>query len=296
MPSPSDRRARVARLTRTGLRERANLEQRSDRRARSLLDPLSPEQRERLVAAMREVERLLVATSVEIRPVDPECPDAAFCLAEYVTELNHRSSRPFDPNVGATAHPDEVRPPAGQFFVVYVHGEPMGCGAVKHHVGEPAEIKRMWIAPGARGLGLGRRLLETLEACARDGGAQLAHIETSGVLNEAWRTRLDRVGRGAPVQRRAVRRPLARKGIGADARGVNGDEPSNMNVARVRFLPLPSSSSSQRRPVADRHKSQSGSAGGGGSGNRGSLVRSHPRLGERCEGRFGNLSGRAKRE
>ena len=43
----------------------------------------------------------------------------------------------------------------------------------------------MWIAPQARGLGLGRRLLETLEGCARDGGARVAHIETSAVLTEA---------------------------------------------------------------------------------------------------------------
>jgi GNAT superfamily N-acetyltransferase len=43
----------------------------------------------------------------------------------------------------------------------------------------------MWIAPAARGLGLGRRLLETLEACAVAGGARVAHIETGGVLTEA---------------------------------------------------------------------------------------------------------------
>jgi len=49
----------------------------------------------------------------------------------------------------------------------------------------PAEIKRMWIARVARGLGLGRRLLETLEACATAGGARVAHIETSAVLTEA---------------------------------------------------------------------------------------------------------------
>ena len=43
----------------------------------------------------------------------------------------------------------------------------------------------MWVAPAARGLGLGRRLLEELEACARRGGARVARLETNGVLGEA---------------------------------------------------------------------------------------------------------------
>lgn len=180
-----DRRVRVARLTAAGRRERAALDRRSDELARSLLAPLSPAQRERLVAAMHTVERLLTAASVEIASIDPEHPDARYCLAEYVAELNRRSERGFDPSVGATAQPYEVRPPAGEFFVAYLHGEPVGCGAVKHHAGAPAEIKRMWIAPRVRGIGLGRRLLERLEACARGGGARVAHIETSAVLVEA---------------------------------------------------------------------------------------------------------------
>jgi DNA-binding MarR family transcriptional regulator/GNAT superfamily N-acetyltransferase len=183
--SGGDRRIRVARLTAAGRRERATLDERSDELAHSLLGPLSWQQRERLVAAMREVELLLIAASVEINHLDPEHPDARYCLAEYVAELNGRSTRGFDPLVGATALPHEVRPPAGQFFVAYLHGEAIGCGAVKHHDDGPAEIKRMWIAPQARGLGLGRRLLETLEACALAGGARVAHIETSAVLTEA---------------------------------------------------------------------------------------------------------------
>jgi DNA-binding MarR family transcriptional regulator/GNAT superfamily N-acetyltransferase len=183
--SGSDRRVRVARLTAAGRAERATLDERADEHARSLLAPLSSRQRERLVAAMRDVERLLTAASVEIRSVDPEHPDARYCLAEYVAELNRRSDRGFDPSVGATALPQEVRPPAGQFFVAYLHGEAIGCGAVKHHDGAPTEIKRMWIAPAARGLGLGRRLLEKLEACALASGARVAHIETSAVLTEA---------------------------------------------------------------------------------------------------------------
>ena len=122
---------------------------------------------------------------MQIAPVDPEHPDARYCLAEYVAELNRLSDRGFDPSVGATALPDEVRPPAGRFFVAYLHGEAIGCGAVKHNLGGPSEIKRMWISPAARGLGLGRRLLEVLEATAAETGAQVARIETSAVCTEA---------------------------------------------------------------------------------------------------------------
>jgi DNA-binding MarR family transcriptional regulator/GNAT superfamily N-acetyltransferase len=182
--SDADRRIRVAHLTAAGRAERVALGKRADKHARSLLAPLSSQQQARLVAAMHEVERLLTSASVEIQAVDPKHRDARYCLAEYVAELNQRSDRGFDPSVGATALPHEVRPPAGRFFVVYLHGEPIGCGAVKHHPSAPTEIKRLWIAPAARGLGLGRRLLEHLEACALASGARVARIETSAVLSE----------------------------------------------------------------------------------------------------------------
>ena len=56
---------------------------------------------------------------------------------------------------------------------------------MKHDADGPAEIKRIWIAPRIRGLGLGRRLLERLEACALAGGARVAHIGTTAILVEA---------------------------------------------------------------------------------------------------------------
>src|SRR3954462_2296976 len=91
--SVGDRRIRVAQLTAAGRAERAALDRRSDKHARSLLAPLNSQQRERLVAAMRDVERLLTSASVEITAVDPEHRDARYCLAEYVAELNQRSDR-----------------------------------------------------------------------------------------------------------------------------------------------------------------------------------------------------------
>src|SRR5918999_4633377 len=74
--SSLDRRVRTAQLTPAGLAEHAELDERSDELARSFLGPLSDRQRGRLVAAMRDVERLLTAAMVELTPVDPAHPDA----------------------------------------------------------------------------------------------------------------------------------------------------------------------------------------------------------------------------
>src|SRR3984885_10346601 len=63
-----DRRTRVARLTSSGRRERRALDRRADQAAESLLAPLDDAQRDRLVDAMREVERLLIGASVRIMP------------------------------------------------------------------------------------------------------------------------------------------------------------------------------------------------------------------------------------
>jgi DNA-binding MarR family transcriptional regulator len=185
VPSPADARVRIARLTPAGERERGVLDECSDDLARSILTPLDATQRERLVTAMRSVERLITASLVQTRIVDPEHPDAKRCLRAYVAELNRRSDTPFDPRNGSTAEPHEVRPPAGAFVVAYLSGEAIGCGAVKHRPGGPSDIKRMWVAESARGLGIGRRLLRELEQLVRESGAPAAQLETNATLVEA---------------------------------------------------------------------------------------------------------------
>jgi DNA-binding MarR family transcriptional regulator/GNAT superfamily N-acetyltransferase len=185
-PSDVDGRVRVARLTERGRMERAILDERSDELAAAILDPLDAAQRTELITAMRAVERLIATSLVESRQVDPESLDAQRCLRAYVAELNRRApERGFDPRTGATAEPHEVRPPNGAFVVLYLRGEAIGCGAVKHHPGDVTDIKRMWVAESTRGLGLGRRLLELLERLAREHGSRQARLETSDVLPEA---------------------------------------------------------------------------------------------------------------
>lgn len=180
-----DGRVRVARLTRKGTAERELIDRRSDDLAKSMLAPLDERRRSELVEAMATVERLLTASAVELRPTDPDHEDAQRCLAAYYAELDRRGDSGYDPSAGETADRHEVTPPAGNFLVAYLHGDAVGCGAVKHPAGRPAELKRMWIAEAARGLGLGRRLMEELETLARHNGATTARLETNSVLAEA---------------------------------------------------------------------------------------------------------------
>jgi DNA-binding MarR family transcriptional regulator len=184
-PSELDGRVRIARLTRAGGAERALLDERSDQLAQSILDPLDEHERAELLAAMRQVERLTMRSMIEVRSVDPAGPDAQRCLRGYFAELARRSDRPFDPAVGSTANPEEVRPPNGDFLVAYLGDEPIACGAVKHHPGGASDLKRMWVAEPARGLGLGRRLMEELEAIAREHGSSSVRLETNATLTEA---------------------------------------------------------------------------------------------------------------
>jgi DNA-binding MarR family transcriptional regulator/GNAT superfamily N-acetyltransferase len=181
----SDKRVRIARLTRSGLAERKVLDRRSDELAASLLEPLGAGQRTRLVAAMVEVERLLTAPMVRISPIDPSDPHARHCLHEYFFELDRRFDTGFDPGLSISALDEEMRPPAGLFLVATLGGDPIGSGALKFHGAKPAELKRMWVAESARGLGVGRRLLSELENHAARHNVRSIRLETNKTLVEA---------------------------------------------------------------------------------------------------------------
>jgi DNA-binding MarR family transcriptional regulator/GNAT superfamily N-acetyltransferase len=183
--SGADGRVRTVRLTGRGLAERTVLDRLSDEAATSILRPLSLRQRTQIVAAMAEVERLLVASAVQVTVCDPRRPDARFCMRAYFSELSRRFDGGFDPTLSISAGEEELTPPAGLLLVATLHGEPVGCGALKFHGAAPAEIKRMWVAPTARGRGRGRRLLTELEAHAAASRVRTLRLETNHSLNEA---------------------------------------------------------------------------------------------------------------
>ena len=123
--------------------------------------------------------------NVEIAPIDPSHPHARYCINEYFAELDSRFDTGFDPSRSIPADEESLRPPAGLLLVATRNGEPIGCGALKFHEDSPCELKRMWVAKSARGLGLGRRILGELERHAALHGARAVRLETNKTLGEA---------------------------------------------------------------------------------------------------------------
>jgi DNA-binding MarR family transcriptional regulator/GNAT superfamily N-acetyltransferase len=180
-----DGRVRRVRLSPRGQREWDELEARSETFAAAVLEPLSQGQRRRLVEAMATVERLLTASMIHVRVESPRSAAARWCLRRYFIELGERFETGFDPARSIPAEADELTPPAGLLLLGRLRGEPVGCGALKLHGAAPAELKRMWVAPSVRGLGLGRRILGELEGRAREAGASIVRLETNRGLTEA---------------------------------------------------------------------------------------------------------------
>ena len=185
-PDGGDARQRKVRLTHKGLAERAILDSSSDELAASILTALTEQQRDRLVAAMADVERLIVLSQVQIEIIDPRHVDARYCLQSYFEELGQRFDAGFDPAQSISASDEEMTLPNGLLLVATLQGAAVGCGALKLHADTHiAEVKRMWVAPDVRGLGLGRRLLERLSAEAAARKMLILRLETNRSLLEA---------------------------------------------------------------------------------------------------------------
>lgn len=132
-----------------------------------------------------EVERPVRDLVVEVDLEAPTTTDGRWCLDQYFRELAERFDTGFDPARSNPARDEEITPPAGFFVVARIGGRPVGCGALKRKNQTTGEIKRMWTAPSARGRGVARKVLETLEVMARDLGLTTLHLETNRTLAEA---------------------------------------------------------------------------------------------------------------
>ena len=180
-----DGRRRRVRLTRKGSVERAAYDRLSDNLAASMLGPLDTSEQRRLLAAMGEVERLIRAASVRVAAEAADSADARLCLEAYFRELAARFETGFDVAADDSARVEDMTSPSGLFVIARLDGDPVGCGGLKRVDKSTGEIKRVWTAPQARGLGIARRVVRTLEAAAREKGLKTLRLDTNRALTEA---------------------------------------------------------------------------------------------------------------
>jgi len=112
--------------------------------------------------------------SINVEPFDSgDAQRLIAALDAGLTELYPPEQR-FGPNLKA-AHLEEGR---GAFLVARDGGRAVGCGAIRILDPTTAEAKRMYVEPDQRGKGIGRAVLDSLEAAARQLAAQRLVLET----------------------------------------------------------------------------------------------------------------------
>ena len=181
---PGDARRRRARLTEAGRAEFDAYEAIADDRARALLD--RHPQRQALLEAMDLIATAFGRDRIALREVDPRDPAALHCLRQYYGELARRFARGFDVSLSCDPEAADMMPPRGVFLVAVAEDMPIGCAGLKGRPdGTSAEVKRVWVAPSARGLGLARRMMDRIEDCARAQGRARLLLDTNSALREA---------------------------------------------------------------------------------------------------------------
>jgi DNA-binding MarR family transcriptional regulator len=116
-PAPGDARMRRAELTATGKAERRLLDRRSDQPAAAILVALPKNEWIRLLEAMADVERILLASEVTIEPEPADSETALWCLNRYFDLLNERLDGGYSPANAAPAGHADFAPPNGIFLV-----------------------------------------------------------------------------------------------------------------------------------------------------------------------------------
>jgi GNAT superfamily N-acetyltransferase len=121
--------------------------------------------------------------TARIERADPACEAARALLQAMSDEMEAT----YDVVGAGSTVPPEVLDEGGAFVLAWSGAEAVGCGAI-HRVGaDLGEVKRMYVAPAARGRGVGRAILDALEDLAREVGYARLRLETGARQPAAMR-------------------------------------------------------------------------------------------------------------
>jgi GNAT superfamily N-acetyltransferase len=127
----------------------------------------------------------LSASALRISVQSPHSADAQACLSAYYAELAARFEAGFDMQLAHNEPLDSLAAPAGWFLVARLDDAAVGCAGLRRIGERSGELKRMWIAPAARGRGVARALLAHIEDLARSAGFTEIKLDTNKALIEA---------------------------------------------------------------------------------------------------------------
>ena len=119
--------------------------------------------------------------NIAIERADPRLP----ALRALIAELDRLMAGLYPAESNYLVDVDALAGPETVFLAAQAGGETLGCGGIMIRDGDYAEVKRIYVSPRARGRGIGRRLLERLEAEARAQGLKLLRLETGRRQPEA---------------------------------------------------------------------------------------------------------------
>ncbi|GLZ31626.1 MarR family transcriptional regulator [Lentzea sp. NBRC 105346] len=186
--SPSDARKQLVELTEAGQAEFAELDRRSSEEISGLLAPLSTADRERLVAAMHTIERVLRPGDREIVLRGLRPGDLGWLVhrhgARYAEEFGYDVTfEQLVAQVVADFRPGERE--AG--WIAEVGGEPVGSIFCVAGDDRTAKLRLLLVEPSARGLGVGTRLVDECLRFAREAGYERMVLWTVKGLDNARR-------------------------------------------------------------------------------------------------------------
>ena len=136
----------------------------------------------------------------------------------------------------ASPDPAQFAPPGLFLRIDEDDGAPLACGGVREiepDDGRRMEVKHLFVAPAASGSGVGRRLLNLLEAHARREGAAWLVLDTNRSLaGRRGALPIERLPPGGAVQRQPERDRLVREVAHADDVLTARPEPGRMQPRR----------------------------------------------------------------
>ncbi|MGI9173956.1 MAG: bifunctional helix-turn-helix transcriptional regulator/GNAT family N-acetyltransferase, partial [Rhodothermales bacterium] len=190
--SEADGRRRHLHLTPAGRDAFGELDERSQNEIGATLDALSSERQRRLLGAMETIERLLSPeaeqqTSYQLRAHRPG--DMGWVIerhgALYAKEYGWDAE--FEALVAeiSAAFLRSYNPAKERCWIAEVDGERVGCVFVVERTETVAQLRMLLVEPAARGMGLGRRLVDECLAFAREAGYASMMLWTNSVLHAA---------------------------------------------------------------------------------------------------------------